>query len=435
MIHWGVKLALSADLGFFGMKKRSDQYGGGGFASVQREPALSAAGVILNLVPVALAILLDCLREIVVKYCIAAVDRLTVVPEFYSIMAISKYIADHKGLIRFLVIFNLCLIAAGWMIYKKRQARLLRNEYGHEATRARQEAFNALKYTPIVSSNGLYSHVQSLNIIQHEEIPEPQITQLRDRLFDVLWTFHIGGFENYMRLRKPEGIEYQFDFQSIAEMNANTNVLQEIERMRREHPEVDIPSLPDVPKTEVEAKEYVRDRVRSVSSGTFYTNFLSEICLNSEELEPLRNYFMNVFDENAEEFKERKESVPFGVHVFRTTEVGEPGDHKYLFGDHVRIKPGIDMPDFNYLTLNTSHQELKAEGEITLALVYLAFKSIHHEENATHFRMQMHWNTSKSCWIIDWITSGYLYPYRTKNEVQQSRLSGTNSLDCVIVCW
>ncbi len=126
-------------------------------------------------------------------------------------MVISKYIANHKGLIRFLIIFNLCLIAAGWMIYKNRQARLLRNEYGHEATRVRQEAFNALKYTPIVSSDGLYSHVQSLNIIQHEGIPEPQIIQLRDRLFDVLWTFHIGGFENYMRLRKHEGIEYQFD--------------------------------------------------------------------------------------------------------------------------------------------------------------------------------------------------------------------------------
>lgn len=84
-------------------------------------------------------------------------------------------------------------------------------EYGHEAMRARQGAFNALKYTPIVSSNRLYSYVQSLYIIQHEGIPEPQIIQLRDRLFDVLWTFHIGGFENYMRLRKPEGIEYQFD--------------------------------------------------------------------------------------------------------------------------------------------------------------------------------------------------------------------------------
>ena len=34
---------------------------------------------------------------------------------------------------------------------------------------------------------------------------------------------------------------------------------------------------------------------------------------------------MNVFDENTEEFKERKESVPLGVHVFRTTDVGEPG--------------------------------------------------------------------------------------------------------------
>lgn len=214
-------------------------------------------------------------------------------------------------------------------------------------------------------------------------------------------------------------------------MNANTNVLQQIEQIRREHPEVDISSiLPDVPKTEAEAREYVRDRVRAHSNGTFYTNFLSEICLDSEELEPLRNYFMNVFDENAEEFKERKESVPFGVHVFRTTEVGKTGDHEYLLGDHVRIKPGIDMPDFNYLTPYTPHQELKAEGEITLALVYLAFKSIHHEENATHFRIQMHWNTSKSCWIIDWITSGSLYPYRTKVEFIESE-----DTDDLRACW
>ena len=61
--------------------------------------------------------------------------------------------------------------------------------------------------------------------------------------------------------------------QSIAELNANTNVLQQVERIRRDHPEVDIPSLPNVPKTETEAKEYVWDLVSASSSGTFYPRF------------------------------------------------------------------------------------------------------------------------------------------------------------------
>ena len=217
--------------------------------------------------------------------------------------------------------------------------------------------------------------------------------------------------------------------QSIAELNANTNVLQQVEGIRRDHPEVDIPSLPNVPKTETEAKEYVWDRVSASSSGTFYTNFLSEICLDLEELEPLRNYFMNVFDENTEEFKERKESVPLGVHVFHSTDVGEPGDHEYLLGDHVRIMPGVGMLHFHYLTPNTPHQELKAEGDVTLVLVYFAFKSIHHGENATHFRMQMHWNISKSCWIIDWIASRSLYPYRIRIELE------SKDTDNLRVCW
>ena len=189
-------------------------------------------------------------------------------------MIISKYIANHKGLIRFLIIFNLCLIAERCMIYKNRQARHLRNE----STATKRCVPDKELSTPsnirplflptdyILMCNPCISF--STREFQNRKLSSCGIVCLTFSGRSILAALKITcGCENL------KGLNINL-IQSIAELNANTNMLQQVEQIRREHPEVDISSiLPDVPKTEAEAREYVRDRVSTSSSGTFYPRF------------------------------------------------------------------------------------------------------------------------------------------------------------------
>ncbi len=160
---------------------------------------------------------------------------------------------------------------------------------------ALQEAFN--KGLLYLSSNGddgkLRAAIAKTHIRRHGKILEKRIDRLRERLFDLIWTHHIVGFSNYMRLRKPEGIEYQFYTDALPKKIVKEGNTYKLVLDRR--PELD-------------SKEAIlRLQITSRSYGTFYSNFISQFCLDYEELQQIRRMVVG-----------RKTNALFGVHVVRT---------------------------------------------------------------------------------------------------------------------
>lgn len=301
------------------------------------------------------------------------------------------------------------LILMGRKIYV--DIRDERRGIAYQYRSALQEAFNkGLPYLSIDGDDGkLRAAIAQMRIRRHGKIPEERIDRLRKRLFDLIWTHHIGGFSNYMRLRKPEGIEYRFNTNALPKKRVKEGNTYKLVLDRR--PELD------------SEESILRFQIASGSYDTFYSNFISQVCLDYGELQQIR--YMAVGGQT---------NALFGVHVVRTNSLADPRfcadvidfvpeKDRWPFTSTNKVARfslipgtvvpfGLSLPIPLYFTPETPKQELETTGEITLAYAYFTYKGAHHNGNASVVMAQWHWDKAKARWIPDYFCSGddYRYP-------------------------